>query len=541
MADKSEQDPPRTTASINAKRGTAAIRPRWKDLQARFLQYAAEHSELSAVWSWVYPPHVLAESVARAVSQGPNVDPYDVLRRAYRDPGEAARPPAPVGQWSLQGGSVSQDLFRVIAGQAVGRLGNSCNAEPWRLWLDRLREEGYAPEMPTRGKSGQVLGSYPEGFEDRRIEHVFKVSADFCFVRSLADAAALAAQHSQVIAEGAMADDSDRTSLKNLTSTFEKSADAASAEGVYAGSLIAPEEHAVAGGHESAPSPIRTQALGQEREPRPEVCFVRWGPMDGEPTPLRLSHTGFLLANDGLAAHDLEIADFAVGDESWTAEKLARIKRDGEEVVLVSSRAAQKWNLLGAMHNAWSVRAEDMRDHSNYTVRVFARYRDAANIWYQSWADLTYIPNQGPSLGRLRFGATAFEYAGVTKGSAIATREQTSPVVETFPDRPAGTLPKQSGGRQADSLFSAPTLVGKSCKPSSALAAFPKRGIWLSCEMKARNNMTAYRLHKAGGPDPKTVKKILQGEKVREAQLDMIATGLSYEGSKVSRNDIPDQ
>jgi hypothetical protein len=52
-----------------------------------------------------------------------------------------------------------------------------------------MRTEGYAREMPALGKSGQILGPYPQGFEDRHIEHVFKVSSDFCFVRSLAEAA----------------------------------------------------------------------------------------------------------------------------------------------------------------------------------------------------------------------------------------------------------------------------------------------------------------------------------------------------------------
>jgi hypothetical protein len=106
-------------------RGTAAIQPSWKDLQEEFLQYAAEHAELSAVWRWMYTEHTIATAVGIAVSQGPDVDPNDVLRRMYHHPDVSARPPAPKGQWTLEGGSPSSpDLFRVIAGRAASRLLN---------------------------------------------------------------------------------------------------------------------------------------------------------------------------------------------------------------------------------------------------------------------------------------------------------------------------------------------------------------------------------------------------------------------------------
>jgi hypothetical protein len=180
--------------------GTAAIQPSWKDLQAEFLQYAAEHAGLSAVWIWMYPERTHLAALAKAISMGEGVEPADVLKRMYEQPDISGRPPAPKVQWRLEGGSpAAQDLFRVIAGRAAGRLPNPSSAEPWRLWLDSLRAEGYAPEIPARrvfaqgvttyGASGEIFGSYPEGFEDRHIEHVFKASADFCFVRSCAEAA----------------------------------------------------------------------------------------------------------------------------------------------------------------------------------------------------------------------------------------------------------------------------------------------------------------------------------------------------------------
>jgi hypothetical protein len=200
-----------------------SLQPSWKDLQAEFLQYAAGHAELAAVWSWSYPAATIAAAVAAALAQGPDANPYEVLRQMYEDPNVSARPPAPKGQWTLEGGSpLSQNLFRVIAGRAASRLPNPSDAEPWRLWLDGMGAEGYGPAMPARSKSGQILRPYPQGFADRHIEHVFNASADFCFVRSRAEAATpnpvalgtpaageparLAAIPSQESAVGAMAD-----------------------------------------------------------------------------------------------------------------------------------------------------------------------------------------------------------------------------------------------------------------------------------------------------------------------------------------------
>jgi hypothetical protein len=152
-----------------------SLQPSWKDLQAEFLQYAAGHAELAAVWSWSYPAATIAAAVAAALAQGPDANPYEVLRQMYEDPNVSARPPAPKGQWTLEGGSpLSQNLFRVIAGRAASRLPNPSDAEPWRLWLDGMGAEGYGPAMPARSKSGQILRPYPQGFADR---HMFRTLA----------------------------------------------------------------------------------------------------------------------------------------------------------------------------------------------------------------------------------------------------------------------------------------------------------------------------------------------------------------------------
>lgn len=167
--------------------GTATTQASWTDLQAEFMRYAAEHSDLSAVWRWMYPALVMQDAVATALSIGPDFTPYEALRRMYRRSDPSTRPPAPKSQWTLEGGSpLSQDLFRVVAGRAAGKFPNPSGTEGWRLWLDVLRAEGYATEIPAVGASGEPLGKYPQGFENRHIERLFQSSADFCLVRSLA-------------------------------------------------------------------------------------------------------------------------------------------------------------------------------------------------------------------------------------------------------------------------------------------------------------------------------------------------------------------
>lgn len=142
--------------------------PSWKDLQAEFLQYAVEHADLRAVWSWVYT----------------------------HDDQFAQRPPR--GQWTFSGGlPASQHLFKEVTRRAAQRAPNSSDAEPWQRWLDVMRSEGYSRKLLPRRVSMHEFrvavesGEYaplPPGFESQQIEHVFKSSADFCYVRSLAEA-----------------------------------------------------------------------------------------------------------------------------------------------------------------------------------------------------------------------------------------------------------------------------------------------------------------------------------------------------------------
>lgn len=59
---------------------------------------------------------------------------------------------------------------------------------------------------------------------------------------------------------------------------------------------------------------------------------------------------------------------------------------------------------------------------------------------------------------------------------------------------------------------------------------FPRRAAWLRSEMKERD-ATPYSLHKVGGPDPKTIKRILGGERVRDESLDHLKKGLAFGGT----------
>jgi len=143
--------------------------PSWKELRADFLEHADEHANLRAVWRWT-----------------------------YENPDGSTELPVPQGQWVLEGGSPgSPHLFRAIAGRTINRLPKPSDTEPWRLWLDRMRAEGYARDVPPRRVSmqhirnlealGQIGRPLPPGFKNQHIEQVFRASAEFCFVNSLAE------------------------------------------------------------------------------------------------------------------------------------------------------------------------------------------------------------------------------------------------------------------------------------------------------------------------------------------------------------------
>jgi hypothetical protein len=166
--------------------------PSWSDLDCEFSKCAAEHPDLAAVWSWKYPSKVICYAVARSVMEGS--DPQDVLKRVYERSDAPEGAAQPVASWTLQGGSPSaQHLFRVVAGRAARSLFDSNDQDPWLLWLDLLKGEGYSSEIAVQpatlragASQGPVLGRYPKGYEDRLIAKLFEASAHYCRVRSIA-------------------------------------------------------------------------------------------------------------------------------------------------------------------------------------------------------------------------------------------------------------------------------------------------------------------------------------------------------------------
>ncbi len=77
-------------------------------------------------------------------------------------------------------------------------------------------------------------------------------------------------------------------------------------------------------------------------------------------------------------------------------------------------------------------------------------------------------------------------------------------------------------------------------RPAQAaeVARFPRRAAWLRMQMRKRGHLTAHRLAELGGPDEKTIKKILDGHPVRDVVIEKLAAVLSSE-EEIGFRDIP--
>lgn len=71
-------------------------------------------------------------------------------------------------------------------------------------------------------------------------------------------------------------------------------------------------------------------------------------------------------------------------------------------------------------------------------------------------------------------------------------------------------------------------------------ADFPKRADWLRARLKERNWRQSD-INRHSGPDRKTVRRILNGEAVREDVLDRLARALSGKFHAVDVTDIPSE
>lgn len=71
--------------------------------------------------------------------------------------------------------------------------------------------------------------------------------------------------------------------------------------------------------------------------------------------------------------------------------------------------------------------------------------------------------------------------------------------------------------------------------------AFPQRAVWLKEHLRDRG-WNIHDLQRAGGPDRKTIQKILDGKFVREDGLEKVVNGLNHtpKGALVKMRDVPD-
>ena len=109
----------------------------------------------------------------------------------------------------------------------------------------------------------------------------------------------------------------------------------------------------------------------------------------------------------------------------------------------------------------------------------------------------------------------------------------------------AAVEPDDAANKPADQEV--PTQPKTSVNPSGAeavrasdpsVASYPGRAAWVREQMGIRE-MTPYRVRTVGGPDPKTVERILDGRPVGDQILYKLAKALSHDGQAVSYKDIP--
>lgn len=206
---------------------------------------------------------------------------------------------------------------------------------------------------------------------------------------------------------------------------------------------------------------VHSNALGADKSARdggqpsgsrfahPEICFVTWGPIpEDHPVGLRVGQGGFYLENDGISAHEISIEAFSVGRSTKASGELVpRIAEKGKGFLLVwldvSERTAllpvvSKWDLPAAFRKASEEDPAVAARGQGCAVSVTAKYRDSANTWYRSSADLSYIPAQG----RLVFGPTAHERLGSRQCDERASQPQgeTKARVKNTPQDDSGAV-----------------------------------------------------------------------------------------------------
>jgi len=160
----------------------------------------------------------------------------------------------------------------------------------------------------------------------------------------------------------------------------------------------------IVGGNQTIFHPVAFPVPYPPIQNRPQLCFKQWAPVPPELIPtLRNGQSGFEIANDGGAAHEVLVEDFVVDKGVLAKSKTVnRIEANGGDYAYVwldgfGSINPAKWDLTGAMRRAASTRGT-----IDYSVAVSMVYRDSDHHWFRSFARLVFIPSQD----RLEFGAT---------------------------------------------------------------------------------------------------------------------------------------
>jgi len=210
---------------------------------------------------------------------------------------------------------------------------------------------------------------------------------------------------------------------------------------------------------------------------RPEICFEKWGEIPTD-DPLAMSpvrQRGFYLANDGGAAHEITVESFEIGASARAKSKMvARIEANGKGFALVwlesyPSSCRDKWDLLGAMHNASLGTHGHPMDMQDYSVTVSVVYRDAAEVWFRSSAEMMFIRSRLS----IEFGPTTYRTLALSSQETADVKQAQDRADAAPPSVEANDLhadPASAGGSQVSDAL----VLGEATKAATESAKAPQ-------------------------------------------------------------------
>jgi len=152
-----------------------------------------------------------------------------------------------------------------------------------------------------------------------------------------------------------------------------------------------------------------TAAMPEMPANRPKIVLASW---DTKSEHMQSWHSGFNLDNHGSeAALQVQVQRFqispTVSASSGTVQTIGAHDRGLAHVWVEGFLASDmaKWDLLGAMKKAADEKQGILLNRPDYTIKIRVTYRDFDNEWYESMAELNYMPAKGS----LRFGDTRQE------------------------------------------------------------------------------------------------------------------------------------